>query len=148
MTKLRNATMISGGVAGGFVIFMIGVGVGMYPTEVNGKVSLPQATTTITTDMRVDPPTPLPEATKTIQLPRATTTKTLPQATKTITKKVPQATTEDDPGFDCRTQGNRICGPGLAIPAGCYRGGVRVIAWSNYSHPQLDPLWGQVKSPC
>jgi hypothetical protein len=166
------ALSIAGGVLGGAVIFMTGVGVGMYPTEVNGKLPpassaaapaglMPQATTTITA-----PPLPratptitkiLPRATKTIKLPGATKTRYLPGATKTIIKKVPKATEkvaprkiqEDDPGWDCRTMGNRICGPkGSAFEAGCYRNRVLVIAWTNYSDPTKDPLWGQVKSPC
>jgi len=84
--------------------------------------------------------TPLPSATK------SPTPKILPKATK----KVPKATTEDDPGFDCRMQGNHICGPGApgGHQAGCYRGGRLIIAWSNYSSPRKDPLWGQVHSPC
>ena len=172
------ALSIIGGVFGGGVIFMTGVGVGMYPTEVNGKLPqasnaaapaglMPQATTTITAPQlpraTITITKNLPGATKTIKLPSATKTRYLPQATKTIIQKVPQATKvapkkvapskrpplEDEAGFDCRTQGNRVCGPdGSQFPAGCYRGGVRVIAWSNYSNPRLDPLWGQVKSPC
>lgn len=55
---------------------------------------------------------------------------------------------EDDPGFDCRTQGNRICGPGAGFPAGCYRDGVIVIPWTNYTDPKSDPLYGQFTSPC
>jgi hypothetical protein len=149
------ALSIAGGIAGGTLLFFAGVGVGMYPTEINGKVapaiaadaprSLPRATITA-------PPLPRATTTTTIKVPGATKTRYLPQATKTITKKVPSVTkshpAEDDPGFDCRTQGNRICGPGLAIPAGCYRNGVRVIAWTNYSDPRKDPLWGKVISPC
>lgn len=39
---------------------------------------------------------------------------------------------EDDPGWSCVTDGNRICGPGNTEgkPAGCYDdGGVWVAAW-------------------
>lgn len=86
-------------------------------------------------------PTPLPKATKT-----PSPAKTLPKSTKSV----PKAITEDDPGFDCRTQGNHICGPHApgGHEAGCYRGGHLIIAWSNYSSPRKDPLWGQVHSPC
>lgn len=41
-------------------------------------------------------------------------------------------TQEDDPGWDCRVDGNRICGPANsnAVAAGCYdEGGVLVAAW-------------------
>ena len=39
---------------------------------------------------------------------------------------------EDDPGWSCVDDGNRICGPGnpQGAPAGCYDdGGVLVAAW-------------------
>lgn len=39
---------------------------------------------------------------------------------------------EDDPGWSCVDDGNRICGPGNSEgkPAGCYdEGGVLVTAW-------------------
>lgn len=39
---------------------------------------------------------------------------------------------EDDPGWDCRVDGNRICGPtnAQAVPAGCYADtGALVAAW-------------------
>lgn len=76
-----------------------------------------------------------------IQLPQTTVTQPLPTATHV-------AVTEDDPGWNCTTQGNRICGPGSGHPAGCYSGGVLVIPWTNYTSPRSDPLWAQVKSPC
>lgn len=82
--------------------------------------------------------TPLPQATKT------------PSPAKTLPKATTKAKTEDSPGWDCRTQGNHICGPHApgGHEAGCYRDGVRVIAWSNYRSPRKDPLWAQMKSPC
>lgn len=54
---------------------------------------------------------------------------------------------EDEPGFDCRMHGNRICGPGSEYPAGCYRDGALVVPWSDYredehGNPSGDPLWG------
>lgn len=79
---------------------------------------------------------------------------TLPTATVTETITVPATTaperiTEDSGKWDCRTRGNRVCGPTKSGPkAGCYRGGVLVIPWTNYTNPKLDPLWGQVISPC
>lgn len=60
----------------------------------------------------------------------------------------PKPPVEGEPGFDCRTQGNRICGPGSNFPAGCYNDGVRVIPWTNYTDPKLDPLWAKLQSPC
>jgi hypothetical protein len=74
-----------------------------------------------------------------------TTTDTNP--TGTVIHGTPKPA-EDNPGFDCRTQGNRICGPGTSFPAGCYSGGSLVIPWTNYLNPRLDPLWAQVESPC
>jgi hypothetical protein len=32
----------------------------------------------------------------------------------------PDIVQEDEPGFDCRTGGNGVCGPGSDHPAGCY----------------------------
>lgn len=55
---------------------------------------------------------------------------------------------EDSPQFSCMTNGNRICGPGSGSPAGCYHGGVLVIPWSNYTHPEADQLYGQFTAPC
>lgn len=49
---------------------------------------------------------------------------------------------EDDEGFDCRYQGNHICGPGSAHEAGCYSGGVLVERWNETDH------YGQVNPPC
>lgn len=161
------------GVIAGVGIFLAGVGTGMYPTATNGKVPqattvaapLPQATITVTAP-------PLPQATKTIKVPGATITKEvkvevpgatktryLPGATKTIYRDAPakkvaegkkRPPAEDEAGFDCRTQGNRICGPGGKVihTPGCYRDGKLVIAWSNFKNPEADPLYGQVKSPC
>lgn len=79
-------------------------------------------------------------------LPRATT----PTAT-IAPPRTPWSTPppkEDEAGFDCRSQGNRICGPGSGHDAGCYNNGVRVIAWSNYRNPKKDFLWGRATSPC
>lgn len=42
---------------------------------------------------------------------------------------------EDDPGWSCVSDGNRICGPANSEgkPAGCYDdGGVMVAAWPCY----------------
>ncbi len=41
---------------------------------------------------------------------------------------------EDQPGWDCRKQGNGVCGPGADHPAGCYvrsgkRAGVMIRPW-------------------
>jgi len=170
------------GVLAGGALFMTGVGVGMYPTEVNRPSTapvaapLPQATKTITAP-------PLPRATTTltpapkvitkvekvpgatitktrevrVEVPGATKTRYLPGATKTIYRDAPakkvaegkRPPAEDEPGFDCRTQGNRICGPsGSKYTPGCYRDGRLVIAWVNFKNPEADPLYGQVKSPC
>jgi hypothetical protein len=155
------------GIGCGFMILILGIGIGELPTPKPAESAtsqvvapyageptiLPQATKTITA-----PPLPratitktLPQATKTIRVPGATKTRYLPGATKTIIKKVAGGKiTEDSKGFDCRTMGNRICGPGApgGHRAGCYAGGHLIIAWGNYADPQKDPLWGQVKSPC
>lgn len=50
---------------------------------------------------------------------------------------------EDEPGWSCVDDGNRICGPGNAngVPAGCYDdGGVLVAAWPCYV--VIDPATG------
>lgn len=42
---------------------------------------------------------------------------------------------EDDPGWSCVDDGNRVCGPGneQGVPAGCYdEGGVLVAVWPCY----------------
>jgi hypothetical protein len=133
---------ITAGIAGGFMILMLGIGIGELgnaPQE--GELAKRGA---MTIAPYAGESTPLPQATKSVS-PKVAP-KTLPKATK----KAPKATTEDSPGWDCRTQGNHICGPNApgGHAAGCYRAGVRVIAWSNYSTPRKDPLWGQVHSPC
>ncbi|CAA0136346.1 Uncharacterised protein [Mycolicibacterium vanbaalenii] len=50
---------------------------------------------------------------------------------------------EDDPGWDCRTMGDRVCGPTNAqgVAAGLYRDGALVSAWDPawYGHPELVP---------
>ena len=99
MTTRKIAIGIAAGIIGGSILFMTGVAVGLYPTEVNGK--LPAATKTISLPGATI--TPPPRVVTAPLLPRATITKTLPQATKTITiiKKVPSAIitcgrTEDD----------------------------------------------------
>lgn len=76
------------------------------------------------------------------RVPEAPITATLPEAT------TPAAATEDDPGWDCRTRGNHVCGPGSNHAAGCYSGGVLIVAWTNYTDPKLDPLWAQYNPPC
>lgn len=58
------------------------------------------------------------------------------------------ALAEDDPGWDCRTRGNHVCGPDSDHPAGCYRDGSLVVAWRNYDNPRLDPLWARLTAPC
>jgi DNA uptake protein ComE-like DNA-binding protein len=57
---------------------------------------------------------------------------------------------EGDPGFNCATMGNHICGPDNTegIPAGCYDHGTLVVAWERYDDPTQDTLYGQLTSPC
>jgi DNA uptake protein ComE-like DNA-binding protein len=57
---------------------------------------------------------------------------------------------EGDPGFNCATMGNHVCGPGNreGIPAGCYDQGTLVVAWERYDDPTQDTLYGQLASPC
>lgn len=45
----------------------------------------------------------------------------------------PDVAREDEPGFDCRTGGNGVCGPGAEHPAGCYNRntGAFVAPWSD-----------------
>lgn len=50
---------------------------------------------------------------------------------------------EDGPGWDCRTRGNHICGPGGRIQAGCYEHGRLVIPWVRFDVPREDFLWGR-----
>lgn len=81
--------------------------------------------------------------------PMPTPTWTITEAPVHGTPPAVPAKAEDDPGWDCRTRGNRICGPGGSqYSAGCYRAGVLVIPWTNYADPHRDPLWAQAKSPC
>jgi hypothetical protein len=49
---------------------------------------------------------------------------------------------EDEPGFNCATQGNHICGPKGDAPAGLYRDGELIVPWTNYEHPEQDELYG------
>lgn len=53
------------------------------------------------------------------------------------------AVTEDDPGWDCRVQGDRVCGPtnDQGMPAGLYSNGSLVAAWEPawFGHPELVP---------
>lgn len=54
------------------------------------------------------------------------------------------APAEDEPGFSCVDDGNRICGPGNAEgkPAGCYdTGGVLVAPWP--CHLVVNPATGE-----
>jgi len=59
-----------------------------------------------------------------------------------------QATTgpmEDEPGWSCVDDGNRICGPGNAngAPVGCYdEGGVLVAPWPCAQHYGTGALPG------
>lgn len=50
---------------------------------------------------------------------------------------------EDDPGWDCRVDGDRVCGPTnvQGVPAGLYAGGQLVAPWEPawYGHPELVP---------
>ena len=50
---------------------------------------------------------------------------------------------EDDPGFDCRTMGDLVCGPTnvQGVDAGLYRGGQLVAVWDPawYGRPGLVP---------
>jgi DNA uptake protein ComE-like DNA-binding protein len=57
---------------------------------------------------------------------------------------------EGDPGFNCATMGNHVCGPDNTegIPAGCYDQGTLVVAWERYDDPAQDTLYGQLTSPC
>lgn len=50
---------------------------------------------------------------------------------------------EDSRGWDCRTRGNHICGPGGRIQAGCYEHGRLVIPWVRFDVPREDFLWGR-----
>jgi hypothetical protein len=54
---------------------------------------------------------------------------------------------EDDPGFSCVTDGNRICGPGNAngVPPGCYDAGVLVAPWPCSWHEGTGALPGPVR---
>jgi hypothetical protein len=52
---------------------------------------------------------------------------------------------EDDPGWNCVTDGNRICGPGNAngVPPGCYdTAGVLVAPWPCQWHEGTGALPG------
>lgn len=50
---------------------------------------------------------------------------------------------EDDPGWDCRTMGDLVCGPtnDQGVTAGLYSAGQLVTAWDPawYGHPELVP---------
>lgn len=50
---------------------------------------------------------------------------------------------EDDPGWDCRSMGDRVCGPTnvQGVPAGLYRGGQLVAVWDPawFGRPELVP---------
>lgn len=50
---------------------------------------------------------------------------------------------EDEPGWSCVDDGNRVCGPGNSngVPAGCYDdGGVLEASWP--CHVEIDPETG------
>lgn len=52
-----------------------------------------------------------------------------------------QGPQEDQPGWSCVDDGNRVCGPGNAngVPAGCYDdGGVMVVPWPCHVVPDAD----------
>lgn len=53
------------------------------------------------------------------------------------------AVTEDDPGWDCRTNGDFVCGPTNAqgVAAGLYRDGALVAVWDPawFGRPELVP---------
>ncbi len=48
---------------------------------------------------------------------------------------------EDEPGWDCRTQGNHICGPANTdgITPGLYRDGVLLELWDHNRHYGVKP---------
>lgn len=58
------------------------------------------------------------------------------------------ARAEDGAGWDCRTGGNRVCGPRSGYAAGCYSGGVLAVPWTRYDDKTQDPLWRQSTPPC
>lgn len=61
-----------------------------------------------------------------------------PQAQPVITykwgqAKAPAKLQEDDPGWNCATMGNHVCGPGNTehLPAGCYDDAMLVLPWAQ-----------------
>lgn len=84
-------------------------------------------------------------------LPAPTTSAT----TSTTAGSTNTSIQEDEAGWNCARNGNRICGPGNSEGAtpGCYRDGHLVISWTRfeldqYGNPSNDPLWGQLEAPC
>lgn len=55
---------------------------------------------------------------------------------KTVQAVKPAA--EDDPGWNCATMGDHICGPGNSedLPAGCYDNATLVIPWERLAPHQ------------
>lgn len=54
----------------------------------------------------------------------------LPLGPTIISAQAAPVVQEDDPGWDCRLDGNRICGPTntQAIAAGCYNDAAQLVA--------------------
>ena len=68
----------------------------------------------------------------------------VPLAGPTIAISHATAIQEDDPGWDCRTMGDRICGPTNSnlVAAGCYNDGAQLVApWP--CHVVVDPMTGE-----
>lgn len=68
----------------------------------------------------------------------------IPLAGPTITiANASPAIQEDDPRWDCRVNGDRVCGPtnDQGVPAGLYADNQLVTAWEPawYGHPELVP---------
>jgi hypothetical protein len=71
---------------------------------------------------------PMPAPVAYVQVPEQTTA----VVTKAYTGPTPPVITEDTPGFDCRYNGNHICGPGNSnhVKAGLYnRNGKLALTW-------------------
>ncbi|GAS98822.1 uncharacterized protein RMCC_5787 [Mycolicibacterium canariasense] len=51
---------------------------------------------------------------------------------------------EDDPDWDCRVDGDRVCGPTntQGVATGLYRDGQLAVKWDQawYGHPELVPV--------
>jgi hypothetical protein len=62
-----------------------------------------------------------------------------------VVRKTAAAVAEDDPRFDCRTGGNRTCGPDNAqhVTPGCYWAGKLLVAWQ----PAMAKHWVNCGDP-